>query len=728
MSCSRSLLTLDDKLVMKFKCSDCAGGASVEKSERCMRGVIRGIMENPDIDSVVLSGIYEREYVGPGLDALKEIARIISESSCWSFAELTPEGCVRCKPIWKKRMKRAFEVVAGDPAAGLREFKEFLREMSERAKRGAKKCRACRSSLVKKVLEPVVHQLENSSLLRGHHGRRDYGKILQPKVRPRFLSSRVKLEPPPNSELVSSYEVQGCGVRIYRLSGGLQNYYFLLPPEYHLPREHAELIQRAWRLMVERAPYLDVNPLRARKQVAQVVKHTMANLVDEHGFRISPPELGRLAEHLARYTAGLGVIEILLADEKVQDIYVDAPVGTTPVHIYHRDYEECLTNIFLTPDEAESLISRFRAVSGRPFSEADPVLDLNLGEVRITAVGRPLSPGGPAFALRRHKPTPWTLPQFIRVKFLSPYAAGLLSLLVDAQLSILVTGSRGSGKTSLLGALMLELLPKFRVLTLEDTLELPVEHLRRLGFKVQSLCVQPVVSAGNIELKAEDALRVALRLGESVLVVGEVRGEDARTLYEAMRVGAAGNSVMGTIHGATPREVFERVVHDLGISPSSFKATDVIVTAAPIRVRGSANRTRRLVQITGVKKDWCRDPTLEGGFESLMYYDRMADELRPARILREQRATLIEEIARKWGVGPREVMCNLEFRAKVQRTIVETAERLQSPELLEADFVVPSNLVWHALFEAQLREGKLNYNRLFRDWREWFHSTAERVI
>jgi type IV secretory pathway ATPase VirB11/archaellum biosynthesis ATPase len=450
----------------------------------------------------------------------------------------------------------------------------------------------------------------------------------------------------------------------------------------------------------------------------------MAKIVVEGRLQISQEVVRCLAAHLARFTAGLGLLEALLADSRVQDIYVDAPVGRTPVHICHRDHEECLTNIFLTPDDAESLISRFRAISGRPFSEADPVLDLNLMDVRIAAIGRPLSPAGLAFALRRHKPTPWTLPQFIRAKFLTPYAAGLLSLLVDAQTSILLTGTRGAGKTSLLGALMFELLPKFRIITIEDTQELQVEQLRRLGYKIQALQVQPVISGADAELRAEDALRAALRLGESVLVIGEVRGLEARTLYEAMRVGAAGNSVMGTIHGATARDVFERVVYDLGVTPNSFKATDAIVVAAPVRLRGSAARTRRLVQITEVKKGWRRDPVAEDGFENLMYYDCTGDEIIPTKALQGRRSELIVGIAKKWGTTPPEIMRNLELRAKINEVLVETAAWLKRPELLEADFVVCSNLVWHSLFEEQVKRGRVNYSRVFRGWRAWLRNAA----
>jgi energy-coupling factor transporter ATP-binding protein EcfA2 len=302
---------------------------------------------------------------------------------------------------------------------------------------------------------------------------------------------------------------------------------------------------------------------------------------------------------------------------------------------------------------------------------------------------------------------------------MNPYAAGLLSLLVDAQASILVTGSRGAGKSSLLGALMLELLPKLRIITVEDTLEIPVEQLRELGFKIQALRVQSATSTTSAELGTGDALRAALRLGESVLVIGEVRGEEARVLYEAMRVGAAGNSVMGTIHGATARDVFERVVHDLGVHPSSFKATDIIAVAAPIRLKGGLSRMRKLLQITETKKKWRVDPTAEDGFADLMYYNYRSGELVPGQALRSGSSELFKRIARKWGTSVQEVMLNLEFRAKVNETLVETSERLKRPEILEADFTVRSNLAWQGLLDAGLKRGDVDYEELHKGWRKW---------
>lgn len=719
MSCERSIVTLGKERVMKFMCSNCGKGASIEKSRDCMREVMEALTEHPDVDVVILAEVYEREYSGTGLKALKEIAGILKENRCWSLAHLTPDDCRRCEPPRRGQLERAFDTLSCDPVSGLRKFQDLSRDMLSRLERGAKKCKRCRSDFIEGTLKSIISSLERSALLGSCKGDEGYAGILQPLVRPCFLTSRLQMGPPPGCELIDTYNVEKSEVKIYRLADQLQNLYFLVPPEYNLPHDHVQLIQRARQLMLEQVPVLDPNPLRAREQIARLNNDTMAKIVVEERLHVSREEVGWLAVHLARFTAGLGLLETLLADHRVQDIYVDAPVGNTPVHINHRDHEECLTNIFLTPDDAESLISKFRAISGRPFSEADPVLDLNLENVRVATIGRPLSPEGTAFALRRHKPTPWTLPQFIQAKFLTPYAAGLLSLLVDAQTSLLVTGSRGSGKTSMLGALMLELLPKSRIITLEDTQELAIEQLRDLGFKIQALQVQSAVSGTDIELRAEDALRAALRLGESVLVVGEVRGSEARTLYEAMRVGAAGNSVMGTIHGATARDVFERVVHDLGIPPSSFKATDVIIVAAPIRLRGGITRARRLVQITEVRRGWQKDPMAEGGFDNLMYYDYAADGLMPTRALRGQGSELIAKIALKWGTKPREIMHNLELRAKIHEALVETSTRLQRPELLEADFVVRSNLAWHGILEEQLKRKRVRYGEIFRNWREW---------
>ena len=97
--------------------------------------------------------------------------------------------------------------------------------------------------------------------------------------------------------------------------------------------------------------------------------------------------------------------------------------------------------------------------------------------------------------------------------------------------------------------MLLEIPPKYRILAIEDTHELPIEKLQNLGWKVQAMSSQSSVLKSGEEMSPETALRVALRLGNSALILGEVRGSEVKVLYEAMQVGKAGNSIIGTIHG-----------------------------------------------------------------------------------------------------------------------------------------------------------------------------------
>ena len=118
--------------------------------------------------------------------------------------------------------------------------------------------------------------------------------------------------------------------------------------------------------------------------------------------------------------------------------------------------------------------------------------------------------------------------------------------LVDGARTMLVAGTRGSGKTSLLGALISEIMRKYRVITVEDTLELPVNYLRNVGYNIVQMKVGSAIGSTGGEMTASEGIRTTLRLGDSALIVGEVRSKEAISLYEAMRVGALALSVRDT--------------------------------------------------------------------------------------------------------------------------------------------------------------------------------------
>ena len=146
-------------------------------------------------------------------------------------------------------------------------------------------------------------------------------------------------------------------------------------------------------------------------------------------------------------------------------------------------------------------------------------------------------------------------------KMMNPLAAGILSFLIDGSRSLLIAGTRSAGKTSLLGSVLVELMRKYRVITIEDTLEFPTNALRKLGYNIQSMKLAAALTKGTAEVPADEGIRTTLRMGDSALIIGEIRSKEALALYEAMRIGALANVVAGTIHGDSPYGVYHKVFY-----------------------------------------------------------------------------------------------------------------------------------------------------------------------
>ncbi|MDR0509341.1 MAG: type II/IV secretion system ATPase subunit [Candidatus Methanoplasma sp.] len=311
-----------------------------------------------------------------------------------------------------------------------------------------------------------------------------------------------------------------------------------------------------------------------------------------------------MCEIVYRYTVGMGVFEVLLADPKLEDIYIDAPCDRNRIHVTmngiagNNSHIKCRTNLVVDKKEVMNLINILKRDSGLQFCESNPILetDIKTHDARATVVGYPMSPNGDAIAIRKHSVRPWTLTRLIANGTIDPRVAGLLSFLVDNRSTFLICGARGAGKSSLLSSLMFEFPLSQRILTIEDTMELPTSIMRKMGYKVQSMLIDDRMGGDNLS-RSDEALRVSRRMGESAIILGEVRGEEARTMYQSMRAGRAGSSIMGTIHGDSARSVFERVVHDMNISPEAFMATDILVTLGTVKDRRTGNQIRRVNEV-----------------------------------------------------------------------------------------------------------------------------------
>jgi len=564
-----------------------------------------------------------------------------------------------------------------------------------------------------------------------------YRRFFKPSIRPFFMYTKLVTAYPTGAEELASYSLpEGTEVLILKVPNDIRPQYHIIPPEFRLTEEKYSLLTAAREVMAEHRPereeYLEVE--RTREIFFSVQKDLIADLARTRGIKLEYTELEELARILLRYTIGFGMIEVLLSDTNIQDIVVNAPIGTSPISVMHADYGECRTNITPLPHEGESWATKLRLISGRALDEANPVLDTDLAvphaRARVAALQRPLSPSGYAFAFRRHRDKSWTLPLFIQAKMLSPMAAGLISFLVDGARTMLIAGTRSAGKTSLLGAVLVEIARTSRIITSEDTLELPVAQLRQLGYDILSLKTRSVISGSEAEVPAEQAIRTALRLGDSALILGEVRSVEAKALYEAMRVGALAKIVAGTIHGDSPYSVFDRVVNDLGVPKTSFKATDIILIANTITSTSGLERWRRLTQVSEVRKFWTEDPILEKGFADLMTYNAKTDMIEPTSTLLEGESEIIKAIGgrvKEWAGNWDNIWGNIELRTKIKQAIVDTAKKTNDPDMMEAPFVVKSNDEFHKLSAIIAEEvGYTDPKRVYSEWETWLKTELKR--
>jgi len=731
--------------IITVNCKECSHGSTFQNPV-CRRNVFSILLREPLIDRLVLSNLYERDYEGKNLAIIYMMAHLHDRLSSYSTARLTHEDytykeCRKCASIRQQLIEDIIKTSGQDPLRACSMIHQYCDPCSLRDMRAEEydECEKCFQDFTSIFQEMSTYSLD---IKRSLHTQcavpsddfesADYEVYLRSYVRPPFSTSRIYIEPPDNTVFLECYDIdhmneRSLPVSIYQLTDRPEKIYVINPAEYCLEADELEVIETVRKKMIRHRPkdLQFANPSSSRNYFKLLGKRLLLEEAELRRMTLEPSKVKLYTDILAKYTTGLGILEDLLSDERITDVYVNAPADRNPVHVV-LDGEECVTNIFLSQDDMDSMVSRLRSISGRPFGEATPVLEMFLKEygVRVSVIGDPLSAKGIAYAFRKHAKDPWTLPKLINTGSISPLAAGLLSFIMDGQASILVAGGVGAGKTSLLSAMLLEIPQKYRILTIEDTPEIPIEQLQGMGWKVQGLNSQSAIIKYGIEIEPSMALRASLRLGSSSLVMGEVRGPEVSVLYEAMQVGAAGNSVIGTIHGSSTRSVYERIVHTLGVPTASFKSTDAVIVCSNTRIEGSMISKRRVIQIAEVNENW--DPqNTDTVFSDVLKYNASLDSLVPADIMDRGQSVLISKIADKWGMTIDQASQNIRLRAKIKEKMAAYGKK--DVFFVESTTVsTANNMFWLLTEEEKNSQGGFDPERIYMRWSEWFEDFASK--
>jgi type IV secretory pathway ATPase VirB11/archaellum biosynthesis ATPase len=523
---------------------------------------------------------------------------------------------------------------------------------------------------------PVERVAAETGLTEGAARAGGYDDALRPFVGPTVSRSRVAARPPSDARLRDRRELAGGGlVRIYERPADALATYHLEPVEARFDEGTTATLSAAYDRLAggEVGAVEGAGAERAPGRAVRAVAGQDDPVED-------------IAAVLRKHARGYGVVADLFADPRVSDVFATAPVAARPLRV-RVDGEAMRTNVRLTDEGAAALASRFRRESGRAFSGADPTLDAAVAtgdrRVRVAAVTDPVS-DGVAFAFRAGDRAAWTLPALVANGTMPADAAALLSVAVERGAAGLVAGPRGAGKTTCLSALLWEVPAETRAVVIEDTPELPVDALQSGGRDVQALRS----SLDGTGTSPTEALRTALRLGSGALVVGEIRGEEAATLYEAMRVGANDGAVLGTIHGDGGAAVRERVVADLGVPESSFAATDLLVTLEAAETEdGTQRRVRAIEEVerTGGSRAGASDEPGSAGdggsVEFVSLYERDGDGLGSTDRVERGNSRLVAALARP-GESYADLRSELSARtewleglATTGRTDPETVER-----------------------------------------------------
>ena len=356
---------------------------------------------------------------------------------------------------------------------------------------------------------------------------------------------------------------------------------------------HHKLIQR---LDLERINQLD------RETVKTEVGEMVATLAAQENAPMTLLERERLAQEVLDEVFGLGPLEPLMKDHTISDILVNTYKS---VYIERNGLLERTSASFRNDQHLMSIIDRIVSAVGRRIDESSPMVDARLADgSRVNAIIPPLAIDGPCLSIRRFGRDPLTANDLVENDSITTKMIDLLRGCVYSRLNILVSGGTGAGKTTLLNVLSSFISNRERIVTVEDAAELQLhqEHVVRLE-------TRPPNVEGKSAIRQRQLVINCLRMRPDRIIVGEVRGEEALDMLQAMNTGHDGS--LTTIHANTPRDALARLetmvaMANLNIPESAIRrqiasALDVVVQVT--RLSDGRRRVTNLSEVTGMEGD-----------------------------------------------------------------------------------------------------------------------------
>ncbi|MBI4393520.1 MAG: type II/IV secretion system ATPase subunit [Euryarchaeota archaeon] len=336
------------------------------------------------------------------------------------------------------------------------------------------------------------------------------------------------------------------------------------------------------------------------KSATEYLRKNVEEIMYDYSITLSPDSKEKIFYYIIRDFQGYDKMDPLMRDTQIEDISCDGP--KVPFFIYHRKYESIMTSVVFQEEALDSFVIRLAQRSGKHISIADPLLDATLPDgSRLNAtLSDEVTAGGSTFTIRKFRDVPFTPPDLVRFKTMSAEILAYWWLAVQYGSSAIYAGGTASGKTTSLNAILLFIPPQMKIVTIEDTRELNLPHpnwiagTTRSGFGPRDDKGRQI---GEIDMFT--LLKAALRQRPEYILVGEVRGQEAYALFQAM---ATGHTAYGTMHADSVESAIHRLESDpINVPRSLLESLDIVSVQIQTRIGGKrVRRSKEIVEIVGL--------------------------------------------------------------------------------------------------------------------------------
>ncbi len=341
-----------------------------------------------------------------------------------------------------------------------------------------------------------------------------------------------------------------------------------------------------------------VEEVEEEEDKEEILVKKVKSLVQDYAIDIDIATLEKILYYVVRDFIGFGKLDPLMHDSNIED--VSANGHDIPIYLYHKTYLNIPTSVVYGEEELDSFIIRLAQRSGKHISIAEPMVDAAMPDgsrIQMT-LGEAVTAHGSTFTIRKFKDVPITPIDLINWNTFSSEAMAYLWLCIENNKSLIFAGGTASGKTSSLNAVALFMPEKAKIITLEDTRELQLPHPNWIPGVTRDAFTAD--NRGAIDMY--ELLRGALRQRPEFLLVGEVRGKEALTLFQAM---STGHTTFSTMHADSVASAIHRLENPpISVPRTMIEALDIMCIQSQIYVKGKrARRAVKIVEITDI------DPT-----------------------------------------------------------------------------------------------------------------------